>query len=86
MRKPPQAKIRRGSAAPPKAAHTGGRRVYFGGFRMAPTLRRAELLAGNKIKGPALIEEHASTTVLMPGDGCEVDGWGNLVITVGRAR
>ena len=34
----------------------------------APTWRRAELLAGNRIKGPALIEEHASTTVLMPGD------------------
>ena len=87
MRKPPQAKIKRGSAAPPKAAHSGSRRVYFGsGFRTAPTFRRAALLAGNKIKGPALVEEHASTTVLTPGDACEVDAWGNLVITVGRAR
>jgi hypothetical protein len=30
-----------------------------------------------------LIEEHASTTVLMPGDSCEVDSYGNLTITVG---
>ncbi len=35
-------------------------------------IRAARSLAGNKIAGPALIEEHASTTVLMPGDklGC----------------
>jgi N-methylhydantoinase A len=87
MQKPPQAKIRRGRAAPPKAAFTGKRPVYFAkGFQPAPTYRRAELLAGNRIKGPALIEEHASTTVLMPWDACEVDAYGNLVIKVGRAR
>ena len=58
-----------GRGAPPKSAFTGKRQVSFDGrFRDAPTYRRAELLAGNKISGPALIEEHASTTVLMPGD------------------
>jgi len=88
MRKPPLAKIKRGQGAPPKAAFTGKRPVYFSpsGFRQAPTYQRAMLLAGNKIKGPALIEEHASTTVLMPGDKCEVDGYGNLVIAVAGAR
>jgi hypothetical protein len=30
-----------------------------------------------------LIEEHASTTVLAPGDRLEVDGYGDLVITLG---
>ncbi len=43
-------------------------------------------LAGNRIKGPALIEEHASTTVLMPGDVLEVDAFGNLVIAVAGGR
>ena len=87
MKKPTPAKIRRGTAAVPKAAFTGKRRVYVGGsFRLAPTYRRAALLAGNKISGPALIEEHASTTVLLSGDRCEVDAYGNLVIAVGRAR
>ena len=53
MRKPAPAKIKRGTAAPPKAAFTGKRRVYFGGsFRLAPTYRRAALLAGNRIKRP----------------------------------
>ena len=87
MRKPPLAKIRRGQSASDKTAFTGKRAVYFGssGFRQVPTYARAALLAGNRIKGPALIEEHASTTVLMPGDACEVDGYGNLVIAVAGA-
>jgi N-methylhydantoinase A len=87
MRKPPQATIREGQRKPMAAAFTGKRPVFFGtGFEPTPTLRRAALLAGNRISGPALIEEHASTTVLMPGDACEVDAYGNLVIAVGGAR
>jgi len=87
MRKPPQRKIARGQKAPAKAAFGGKRPVYFGGrFHPTPTYRRAALLAGNRIKGPALIEEYASTTVLMPGDVLEVDQFGDLVITVAGGR
>jgi N-methylhydantoinase A len=87
MRKPPQATIREGQRKPPAAAMSGKRPVFFGtDFVSTSTLRRAALLAGNRINGPALIEEHASTTVLMPGDACEVDAYGNLVIAVGGAR
>jgi N-methylhydantoinase A len=89
MRKPPQPKIKRGRAAPPKAAFAGKRPVNLGGrggFAATPTYRRAQLLAGNKIKGPALIEEHASTTVLMAGDAMTVDPYGNLLIAVAGAR
>ena len=84
MKKPPQGKIKRGNAAPPRGAFTGKRKTYFGKrFVDAPTYRRADLLAGNKISGPALIEEHASTTVLMPSDKLVVDPYGNLMIMVG---
>jgi N-methylhydantoinase A len=84
MRKPPQGKIKRGTSAAPRAARDGTRKAYFGGgFRATPVYRRSGLLAGNRIKGPALIDEYASTTVLMPGDALSVDGYGNLVITVG---
>ena len=77
MRKPPQRKIARGRSAPAKAASSGKRNVYYGGrFHLTPTFRRDALVAGNKIKGPALIEEYASTTVLMPGDTMEVDALG----------
>jgi N-methylhydantoinase A len=87
MKKPPQEKIKKGGSTPPKAAFTGKRPVSFDGkFRAAPTYRRAELLAGNKISGPALIEEHASTTVLMPRDRMTVDAYGNLVIKVAGAK
>jgi N-methylhydantoinase A len=87
MKKPPQEKIRKGTSTPPKAAFTGKRKVWFGGrFRDAPTYRRGELLAGNRISGPALIEEHASTTVLMPGDRMTVDAYGNLTILVAGAK
>jgi N-methylhydantoinase A len=41
---------------------------------------RPALLAGNRITGPALIEEYASTTLLLPGDALEVDAFGNLAI------
>ena len=84
MAKPPQEKLARGGRAPAKAA-TGRRPVHFDGrFRPTPIYARAALAAGNRIAGPALIEEHASTTVLMPGDMLTVDGFGNLIIEVGR--
>ena len=90
MRKPPQEKIKRGKtrrSAPDKAAFTGKRPVYVDGkFRPTPTYARAALEAGNRIIGPALIEEHASTTVLLPGDRLEVDAYGNLVIKVAGGR
>ncbi len=87
MRKPPQRKLARGQKAPAKAAFSGKRNVYYGGkWHATPTYRREALAAGNRIKGPALIEEYASTTVLMPGDAMEVDALGNLVIAVGGRR
>jgi N-methylhydantoinase A/oxoprolinase/acetone carboxylase beta subunit len=86
MKKPPQEKIGKGASRPPRSAATGLRHVWFDGqFRNTPTYRRTELLAGNTLRGPALIEEHASTTVLMPGDRMTVDDYGNLTIRVARA-
>jgi N-methylhydantoinase A len=87
MRKPPHEKIKRGKRAPDKAAFTGRRPVYFDGkYRPTPTYARAALTAGNRITGPALIEEHASTTVLLPGDRLEVDPYGHLTIKVAGGR
>jgi N-methylhydantoinase A len=87
MRKPPQERVARGGRAPDKAAFTGRRPVYLDGkFRSTPTYARAALTAGNRISGPALIEEHAATTVLLPGDRLEVDGGGHLIIKVAGGR
>lgn len=81
--------IARGSETPSAEARTGTRRAYFedaGGFVDTPTFARTELRAGNRIQGPALIEEHASTTVILPNDSVEVDAIGNLVITISGPR
>ena len=89
MTKPPLERAAEGGAEPPDAAFTGTRSAYFteiGDFTDTPTYAREALLAGNRIAGPALIEEHASTTVLLPGDAMTVDGFGNLVIEVAGRR
>jgi N-methylhydantoinase A len=87
IRKPPQERVARGGRAPDKAAFTGRRPVYLDGkFRSTPTYARAALTAGNRISGPALIEEHAATTVLLPGDKLEVDAGGHLIIKVAGGR
>lgn len=89
MRKPPQETVAAGTETPPEAAVTGTRPVFFteaGGFVDTPTFARVALLAGNRLEGPALVEEHASTTVVMPGDLVEVDRFGNLLIAVGSRK
>ena len=87
MRKPAFEPIAKGDAKPEAGAGRGSRPVYFAstGFVDTPTFDRARLKAGNRIVGPALIEEHASTTVLHPGDKLEVDAFGDLIIEVRRS-
>tara|TARA_Y100001934_G_scaffold283852_1_gene408079 strand:- start:9666 stop:11720 length:2055 start_codon:yes stop_codon:yes gene_type:complete len=41
---------------------------------------RAKLHAGNKVKGPAVVTEMDSTTVILPGHIGEVDQYGNIII------
>lgn len=86
MRKPPFERIAAGASEPDGAAFRGSRQVYFAstGFVETPTYHRPALKAGNRIAGPALIEEHASTTVVLPGDLLTVDAFGDLVIDVRR--
>ena len=44
---------------------------------------RGLLLCDDRIEGPALIEERASTTVVQPGDRLTVDRFGNLNLDIG---
>lgn len=58
------------------------RRVrYARGWEEASVYDREALRRGDKIKGPAVIEESASVTVLQPDQILEVDRLGNLIIT-----
>jgi N-methylhydantoinase A len=84
--KPPKIHLEPGGAEPPAAARRGRKPVYFreaGGFVETTVYRRAALKGGNRIAGPALVEEHASTTVLAPSDTLAVDAMGNLDLVIG---
>jgi N-methylhydantoinase A len=84
IRKPPANRLAPGTEDP-GAALARRKPVYFrgSGFIDAAVYDRPGLLAGNRITGPALIEEHASTTVMQPGDTLLVDAYGNLDLTIG---
>ena len=68
------------------AAHTRkSRRAYFpeaGGFVDATVVDRYGLKRGERIAGPALIEERESMTVVLPGDSASISENGHLVIDV----
>ncbi len=52
------------------------------GFINTPVYSREELPPGTKLAGPAIIEETASTTVVLPQDKVEVVLTGELVIQI----
>jgi N-methylhydantoinase A len=84
--KPPKIHLEPGGAEPSAEARRGQKSVYFregGGFVATPVYRRTALKAGDRIAGPALVEEHASTTVLAPNDTLTVDTMGNLDLAIG---
>jgi N-methylhydantoinase A len=71
----------------PTAATQAQRKVYMGerhGFLITPVYRRADLPPGAKLDGPAIIEEPASTTVVLPNDHVEVARTGEIVIEIAR--
>lgn len=69
-----------GAGAPPEV-----RQVNFDGKDFIPCKiwQRGTLSVGQRIDGPAIIEEGASTTLVGPNDWATIDGIGNIHITVG---
>jgi len=64
------------------------REVYFSDPRKplpCPVFAREALGAGSEVAGPALIQEHGTTTVLFERDTCTVAPSGELIISVGGA-
>jgi len=84
LKKPLLEKIAQGSKNAPKSSISGVRKVIFDDSKAMETkiYQREHLLANNVIHGPALIEEHASTTVIHPKDAVTVDLYGNLHIQI----
>ena len=72
--------------SPRLSAPARHREVYLSDARKAvscPVYERAALGAGVAIAGPALVQEHGTTTVLFERDACVVAPSGELIITVG---
>jgi N-methylhydantoinase A len=79
-----------GGAEPSPDALLGRRRIFFesdqpekAGWQEAQIVARDKLLAGNRIEGPAVIEEVSATTVLYPGDVATVLPSGSVLVEVG---
>jgi N-methylhydantoinase A len=75
-----------GDPAPPAQALDGRHQLHLsdGTSEQAPFYVRDRLLAGNRIEGPAVIED-PMTTILVP-QGCvaRIDEYGNVRITIGE--
>jgi N-methylhydantoinase A/oxoprolinase/acetone carboxylase beta subunit len=74
-----------GGEAPDAAARAGSRRVVFedGGKPVVletDIYRRTALRAGNRVKGPAIVQQMDTTTVIPPDVVATVDRHGNLVV------
>ena len=72
----------------PEAALRYERDAWFrvgGELRRVPTrfYDRADLKAGNRLEGPAIVNQYDSTTVIPPGLTALVDRFGNIVIGTG---
>ena len=81
--------IERGGESP-AAALRHEREAWFhvnGELRAVPTrfYAREALKAGNKIEGPAVVNQYDSTTVIPPGLVAEIDRFGNIVIWIDQA-
>lgn len=69
------------SAPTSEAPAAGSTRAYFSGAWIdAVKYRRAELPAGFKVDGPALLTQSDSTTLIEPGFSATVHATGNLLI------
>jgi N-methylhydantoinase A len=78
----PISEIKQGKEIP-RMAVKKKRKVYLEGHLMeAQIYERSELLYGNTIEGPAIVEEPFHTTVVMPGQMLQVDKIGNLILTL----
>lgn len=82
MKKGTLSKIKSGGSEPPRDALLPEREVYLDGSYMKSKIyERSKLLANNVLRGPAVVEERVSTTLLLEGYKARVDSFGHLIIS-----
>lgn len=86
--KPEFTKVEPGGRTPPTESHRGTRRVSLlkeDGSTEAENYdvyRRERMMAENTVDGPAIIEEYASTTLVLSGYRALIDRYGNISISI----
>lgn len=78
----PDAKIYPLQSENAAAALKGYRQAYFDDWVDCPVYERNKLAHGNRLIGPAIIEQVDSTIVIYPGQNTCVDPFGNVIIEV----
>lgn len=81
----PKAELRASPVGPADAspALVGSRSVHLpeaGGFVACPIYDRARLVCGNRLRGPAIIDQLDATTLILPGQSATVDPYRNILI------
>jgi N-methylhydantoinase A len=77
----PAAEIARGDGDPRRAKMRDHELWIAGGPKASIIYDRSKLRAGDRIKGPAIVIEMDSTTLIHPDFDAEVDAHGNILIT-----
>jgi len=83
MHRPELARRDAAATAPPPESHAAPRRIFWPELDReldTPIYRAEQLLPGNVINGPAIIEPRITTIVVRPGQRARLDGYGNLII------
>ncbi|MEU3625915.1 methylhydantoinase [Amycolatopsis coloradensis] len=81
----PAVTLRLAAATAEGDARKGSRPAYFpaeGGFVDTAVFDRYRLVPGDRVEGPAIVEERESTVVIPPGARCVVGEDAGLVVTV----
>jgi len=81
----PDVMLRLAASESPGDAHKGTRKAYFpsaGGFVDTAVFDRYRLKPGDRVDGPAIVEERESTVVVLPGAHCVVRADAGLEVTV----
>ncbi|MEM8936551.1 MAG: hydantoinase/oxoprolinase family protein [Pseudomonadota bacterium] len=77
----PAVKIAKGNGDP-KEAKIRKTEIWVGGKEVPAVIYdRAKLRAGDKVKGPAIVTEMDSTTLILPDHQAVVDAYGNILIS-----
>jgi N-methylhydantoinase A len=72
------------SSADPSVAIKGSRQAYFaevGGFVDTPLYERSKLSPSMTFKGPVIVEDIDSTSVIGPNTTVQIDSYANLIVT-----